>query len=641
MKKGISASGMASVAAGLLLACLGNQAWAAPAATAVEAAQKAIATNPEVEAAWNAFLAAEDEQKSAKGGFLPRVDLGASAGFENHDIDDAQGLNINGGGDGRDTDYEPVGVNLTVTQLLYDGFSTSSNVARLGRAKRERYFDLLNAAESTALDAVQAYEDVRRYRDLVALAEKNVLRHGGVLGRIKEKVGAGVGRSVDLEQATGRRALAESNLAIEKGNLHDVSSRYQRIVGEWPAGNLAPAEHDKATLPANAVEALDLAYAGHPALAAATENIRATEEQRRNRRSRYQPRLDLRLRGDYGDDIDRITGESTDTRAEVVMSYNLFNGGSDKAAVEQSEHLISVSENNRESTCREVRQNLRIAFNDHQRIARQLEYLKIHKDATDKSRTAYLDQFQIGQRTLLDLLDTENEYFEAQRAFVNGNYDYSIASARTLAGMGRIRQAIGITRADLPSLDSIGGEEKDKGSPCPAEPEVPVEVAVAPLDSDGDGVPDIDDLCPDTPPGTPVDSAGCAKKEVVVLNGVTFAFDSAILTEPSKEILKNSARILSANPKVRAEVAGHTDWIGTNIYNLLLSERRAESVVKYLVSQGVGVDQLTPRGWGETQPKTTNETAEGRSINRRVEFRLLDTDSPTAAPPAAKPKPAG
>lgn len=618
MNKGMSVLGTVGAAAVFIVASICNPVWAASATTASAAAQMALSTNPEVQAAWHAFQAAENEQKSAEGDYLPQVDLGGSAGYERYDVDKQ---------DSREKDYNPAGVNLTITQLLYDGFATSSNVARLSRTKRERYFDLLNAAESTTLDAIRAYEDVRRYRELVALATNNVARHRTVLGRIRDKVSAGVGRSVDQEQASGRLALAESNLVIEKSNLHDVSARYQRVVGEWPAANLAPPEYGKATLPANAMEALELAYGNHPALAAATEAIRATDEQLRNRRSRYQPRLDLRLRGDYGDDLDRVQGNSTDARAEVVLSYNLFNGGADKAAIDQAGNLISVAEDRRESVCREVRQNLRIAFNDHQRIERQLEFLKGHKDASDKSRAAYTDQFQIGQRTLLDLLDTENEYFESQRAFVNGNYDYSIASARTLAGMGRVRQAVGITRADLPSLDSLGGEDKDKGPACPAElpEEAPVEVT-APLDSDGDGVPDVDDLCPDTPPNTPVDSAGCAKKEIVVLNGVNFAFDSSVLTESSKGILNTAARILRANPKVRAEVAGHTDNIGTKIYNMLLSDRRAASVVNYLVSQGVAVGQLTPRGWGMSQPKTSNSTNEGRAINRRVEFRLLDPE---------------
>ncbi|WP_420464458.1 TolC family outer membrane protein [Panacagrimonas sp.] len=608
----------------LVTAVVGQQAWAQPATTAAEAAQKAISTNPQVQQAWHAFLAAEDEEKSARGGFLPKVDLGASAGFQRYDLD-----RLN-----REEDYEPVGVNLTITQLLYDGFGTSRNVSRLDRAKRARYFELLNAAESTALEAVSAYEDVQRFRALEALAQSNVARHQDVFGRIKERVEAGVGRAVDQEQATGRRALAESNLIIEQSNLHDVSARYQRIVGEWPAPNLAPAGHSVAELPSDLSASLMSAYVQHPSIAAASANIASAEAQRDNRRSLYHPRLDLRLRGDYGDDLDREFGNSTDTRAEVVLTYNLFNGGSDRAAVNQAEDLVSVARDQREDACRDVRQVLRIALNDRKRIGSQLEYLKVHKETTERARIAYLDQFQIGQRSLLDLLDTENEHFEAQRAYVNGEYDYSIAHARALTGLGRIRQTIGLTRADLPDAETLSDEDSYAGVGCPSQPAdaepmmvvsraAPVPAAAVNRDLDGDGVVNANDLCPNTPPDTKVDGAGCAHREAVVLSGVTFAHDSTELTGGSQSTLDNAARILSANPQVRVQIAGHTDSTGAPEYNLRLSQGRAASVVRYLVAKGVTADRLEARGYGLTEPVASNDTSEGRSLNRRVEFRVL------------------
>lgn len=619
-----SASNVLGATVGAVLSLgMSVSAWAAPATTSVGAAQKAISTNPEVQAAWHSFLASQDEQKSARGKYLPSVDFGASAGVEKFEIKD---LN-------QERNYDPTGVNLSITQLIYDGFATSSNVARLGRAKRERYFALLNAAESTALEAMRAYEDVRRYQELNALATKNVERHRDIHSRIKQKVKAGVSRSVDLEQATGRLALAESNLVIEQSNLHDVSSRYQRVVGEWPAPALEPTLYGSTPLPGDVVQALNVAYSEHPALAAATENIAAADEQLRNRRSLYHPRVNLRLRGDYGNDLDRIEGRTTDLRAEALLSYNLFNGGSDKATISQAQSLISVAQENREATCREVRQNLRIAYNDRSRISQQLAFQKVHKDTTEKARAAYLDQFQIGQRTLLDLLDTENEYFEAQRAYVIGSYDYSISSARTLAGMGRIRQAIGVSRADQPTLDSLGGAEEDKGPHCPAQlpedgplqaPAAPAPVEPPALDSDGDGVLDINDLCPGTPAGVVVDGAGCAKKQVVTLEGVFFAFDKTALTEPSKVVLNEAARIMKANPTVKVEVAGHTDNVGAAAYNLKLSQGRTDSVVRHLISQGVAAENLRAKGYGLTQPKVSNATKEGRATNRRVEFRILE-----------------
>jgi adhesin transport system outer membrane protein len=614
---------------GLVVGGLLLSSYASAAETTLQgAAQKAIATNPEVQAAWHQFLASGDEYRSAKGAYLPQVDLGASGGVERHKIDEID-----------ETDhYDPVGVNLTVTQLLFDGWATSTNVERLSKVRRARYFDLLNAAESASLEAVRAYEDVRRYQELVKLAEGNLSRHRETLARIRDRVAAGVSRSVDGEQATGRLALAESNLVIEQSNLHDVSARYQRVVGEWPAAELQPATLSNLTLPGDVVGALNGAYETNPALASASEQIRAANEQYENRKSLYYPRVDLRLRGEYGDDIDRIKDNTSDLRAEVLMNYNLFAGGSHKALISAASNLIDVAKDNLETTCRDVRQTLRIAYNDHQRIGTQLEFLKVHADSTAKARAAYLDQFQIGQRTLLDLLDTENEWFESQRAYTNGNYDYSIASARTLAGMGDLRKSLGIARADEPTLDSLGGKDESQAR-CPAETEAPP-VAKIPqkTDGDGDGVDDLNDLCPGTPPGTPVDAAGCAYKQVVVLKDVNFAFNSTVLTEDSKTILDNASRILRANPAVKVEIAGHTDNVGSPEYNIKLSQGRAASVVNYLASTGVATDRMTPKGYGLTQPKATNETKEGRAINRRTELRVIQNAAPlSGSAPSAAP----
>ena len=606
-------------------------AHAEPATSLGAAAQKAISTNPQVEAAWHAFLAAGDEQRSAEGGYLPKVDLGAEAGYERYQIQQPS----------QRTWFDITDVNLTITQMLFDGFATSSNVARLGRAKRARYYDLLSAAEATTLEVVTSYQDVLRYRELVALAKSNLDQHREVLGRIRDRVAAGVSRSVDLEQATGRYALAESNLVIEQSNLHDVSARYQRVVGEWPAESLAPAQYDKEPLPTDLVSALKTAYGDNPLVSSASEGVREAQEQLRNRQSRYYPRVDLQLRGDVGHDVDRVPSASNDVRAEVLLSYNLFNGGSDRAVISQAHNLIAAAQDRREAACRDVRQTLRIAYDDRLRLDRQLEFLKIHRDTTEKARTAYLNQFQIGQRTLLDLLDTENEYFQAGRSYTIGRYDHAIAAARTLAGEGHLRRAVGIARSDEPTLASLGGKDDDKWNGCPAQqPEDaprPVNYALeAPpavsqptaLDSDRDGVPDDRDLCPNTPIGTPVDKVGCPFKEVVVMNGIRFAFNKADLTEPSKEVLKSAARILHDNPGMKVEIAGHTDNRGDAGYNLKLSDARAHAVMDYLVSQGVAAGQLTAVGYGLTVPKASNDTAAGRALNRRTEFRIKENAPP-------------
>jgi len=157
-------------------------------------------------------------------------------------------------------------------------------------------------------------------------------------------------------------------------------------------------------------------------------------------------------------------------------------------------------------------------------------------------------------------------------------------------------------------------------APTPAQPAAP---KAAPADDDKDGVVNISDLCPDTVAGTKVDALGCGEAERIVLRGVNFKTNSDELTEDSLAILDNVSNTLSANPQVNVAVEGHTDSDGDNAYNKDLSQRRAQSVVKYLVSKNVDANNLKANGFGEEQPVASNDTAEGKAQNRRVELNRL------------------
>ncbi|MCG7939517.1 MAG: OmpA family protein [Candidatus Thiodiazotropha lotti] len=146
------------------------------------------------------------------------------------------------------------------------------------------------------------------------------------------------------------------------------------------------------------------------------------------------------------------------------------------------------------------------------------------------------------------------------------------------------------------------------------------EGSIVATDSDGDGVLDIADICPDTTTGAEVDGLGCEQSVSIVLRGVNFKTDSDQLTDTSTEILDRVANTLIANPTVAVEIAGHTDSDADEAYNKDLSQRRAEMVMSYLTEKGVIADNLSAMGYGEEQPIASNETAEGKAENRRVEL---------------------
>ena len=194
------------------------------------------------------------------------------------------------------------------------------------------------------------------------------------------------------------------------------------------------------------------------------------------------------------------------------------------------------------------------------------------------------------------------------------------------------------------AIDSDGDGVPDGLDQCPDTPTgKEVNPQGCPIDSDGDGIPDELDECPNSPAGAKVlangcaltgdcrrprageqvDENGCAANKFV-LKGVKFEFDSDRLTEAAKEILVDVAATLQGYPDISVELEGHTDSVGTDAYNLGLSERRANAVKTFLSGQSVVADRMTPVGYGESQPIASNDTEEGREENRRVELKVVE-----------------
>lgn len=144
------------------------------------------------------------------------------------------------------------------------------------------------------------------------------------------------------------------------------------------------------------------------------------------------------------------------------------------------------------------------------------------------------------------------------------------------------------------------------------------------VDSDGDGVEDALDKCPNTPKGYRVDATGCVIEQTVVLRAVNFVLDGYELTTPAKVTLDEVAAVLVSQPVLSLQVGGHTDSTGSDQYNQKLSQRRADSVRSYLISKGVDASRVIAKGYGESEPISSNGSPEGRADNRRVEFKLLE-----------------
>lgn len=421
-----------------------------------ESAQRAMVSNPEVLAKWHSFQSTSSSRDAAFGAYLPNVNLSANAGRDQRDNRLGK------------TDLNRNSASLSLNQMIYDGFLTRNQVQQLDHLKRVRFFEFQDASEAIALEVTRAYADIIRFRKLVNLSEDNYVRHRAVFEQIQAKSKAGVGRRVDLEQISGRLALAEANLVTETSNLHDVSARFQRLVGVMPGKELESLHSLSKDLPVSVITALNSAFNQHPALLASVENIQAVNSSVGSRKAAYQPRFDFKMRSEHGNNIDFVKGRTNNNAAEVVMTWNLFNGGSDKAKVQEAADQLNLARDLRDKTCRDIRQTLAIAFNDTRKLTDQLSFLDQHQLSIEKARDAYRQQFDIGQRSLLDLLDTENELFQAKRSFANAEIDLFLSFARTHAGMGQLHTALGLSRRDFTGQETLH-TEKDGSEHCSIE----------------------------------------------------------------------------------------------------------------------------------------------------------------------------
>ena len=565
--------------------------------------EKVISSNPEVQAKYHAYVGAGYEQDVVEGGYLPKVDIQST--YRNQSgIDNPRSTN--------GTNIPRFNNELVLRQMIFDGFATPSEVHRLGHAKRVRYFELQSAMQDTSLEFMRGYMDTLRYRQLTDFAKSNYVVHKQLFDKIKERVDAGVARRVDLEQATGRLALAEANLLTEATNLHDVTARVQRLLGELPPETLEQPEFYKAGAEATAAEALRAAYLKNPNILATSEDIQATKDEVKTKEAKYLPRLDLQARKNLGTSSDGRNSTNAADVLELTMNFNLFNGFSDKAAVGQTVEKLNVANDMRDKACIDTRQLVTIAYNDINQLKEQLTYRDTHQKSIESAREAYRKQFDIGQRTLLDLLDTENEYFQARRAYSNTDYDIQTAYARLYATQGELLNKIGSQRQGLPEVNRE--EYMDAANVCQAVAPAQVTIDKAALLADAKPLPITKQI-----QVKPAEKIVLSDK---VVPDVQFETNSAKIKPVSYPVLDNAIKTLKEWGSSNVEVAGHTDKRNTSKadYNLKLSQSRAQAVSNYLATHGIDVKRLTSKGYGFDVPVEDNDPIEGSKANRRVEL---------------------
>lgn len=400
-----------------------------------DAVEQTLQTSPDVLSTAHRRLSIDQEIKQARGGYFPKIDLNLGYGRERTDNPTTRPI-------------DPGGVSLnrreagiTLNQMLFDGFFVKSEVERHTARADSAAYGVLGAAENTALKVVEAYLEVLRRQDLVKLTKENLGAHRSTFDQIKQRSESGVGRKADMDQNQARLALAQANVLAAESNAREAEITFQRVVGKMPQNLTKPGAPDQA-LPKDLNSAIEVAKANHPILKSAMADVEAAQAQHRASRSLHSPRLDLELGYNDNDNIGGLRGDNESTIAMLRLRYNLFRGGSDEARVGQTASAINEATEISHKTMREVEESISLSWNAYTSARERLTPLKQHAESMDATRGAYTKQFSIGQRTLLDSLDAENEYFTARSNYVTGQYVELFGKYRVLASMGKLLESL-------------------------------------------------------------------------------------------------------------------------------------------------------------------------------------------------------
>ncbi|ARU87998.1 TolC family outer membrane protein [Pseudomonas sp. M30-35] len=416
---------------GIVLALTYSQAQAM---SLTEAIQSTLDNHPELHAGMNSRLSADEEVKIAKGGYHPTVDLLAGYGRENTDSPSTRFA-----GNHNDETLNYATSELRLRQMLFDGFNTPNEVARTEAVVNSRAYYVRGTAESLALRTVEVYLDVLKRREMVTLAKNNLQAHQRINDQIDLRSRQGVGSTADFDQSSARLALAENNLYTEQVNLSDAEANFYSAVGR-PADELESPTTIKGNMPADLLVARQTMMASNPYLKSAQADVNAAEKQYEVAKSPFYPRFDGELATTADNNIQGDEGHYNTWRAAVVMNYNLYNGMRDKARMQSTAHQVNQSMDIRNNALRIINENLSLAWNAMQNARLQTPKARDYANYTASVREAYQQQFSLGQRTLLDLLDSENELFTANRRYTDVRYTEEFSMYRVVASIGELLQ---------------------------------------------------------------------------------------------------------------------------------------------------------------------------------------------------------
>lgn len=414
-----------------------------------KAVARGVITNPEYGVVANNRMATQEEYEQGKGLYLPSVDLRGAAGYEWADNSNVRARGSNDG----DT-YGTYDYSATLTQNLFNGWSTGSEVTRQEARVRSAANRVQETGQFVGLAIVEAYLEVMRQRDLLQIAKDNVKEHMSMLDEIKSGADAGRSTEADVNQAQSRVANARANEANVREALRIAESQFIRAAGEKPDILVMPKVPTEALQP-SVDEAVEIAVSNTPTLGVYEADADVAWQEYQATKANFYPKVDLQLQGRQTNDLGGVEGVNKGASAQVIANWNIFRGNIDTHLKREAVYRHAQAKERRAQEARRIEDDLRQTWASMVAAGERAKEFNEQAGANAKVVEGYKDQFELDRRTLLDVLDSQNELFVSRSNAVNAQYLEVLAVYRVLALQGRLLPTLGVASPREASLETV------------------------------------------------------------------------------------------------------------------------------------------------------------------------------------------
>jgi len=446
-----------TMAAAILSLALAIAPLSANALTLKQVVEHAVHTSPKVGVASAERRASGYQLKQAKGRLLPKVNLEADVGEQkvNSEFDDLVP------GNGLWLDRRQIAVNAS--QILFDGldihYDTLKNAARVDAAALR----VLDRSEVVALEAVEAYIDFRRRNEVLAVAQRNVGRHGEILGLVRAQHEGGKVPLSEVNQIESQLEAANATVATSRRQVSDTRAEFIEAVGLEPAGLESVAWPQG--VPANAADAITLAAANNSSIRAAIADIDVAAYARNQSRSEFFPQISLEGTARASEDIGGNVGYDNELLGRLVLRWNIFDGHVRLNRTRELTERLNVAKLQTEVRRRSVVETVEKAWSALAHGGEQVTALEAQESSARKVVDSFLQEYELSRRTLLEVLDAESLLFNTRVQLIGARSIRLFAAYQLLASTGTILSSLGIAPPPESNADVQLREHNDHHAP--------------------------------------------------------------------------------------------------------------------------------------------------------------------------------